>query len=664
MIFCALWMVGPLMVEKNKQHYDSIFSGEEDSGIIERYRSFFERTKYCVYIHDFQGNFLDANQAALDLLGFSREDIPRMKFSDILEEDQMPVAFKAMEEILTDGFMSEINDLRLRKKDGAYVWVETESSIISGPDGPVAIQGVARDITRRKNAEEALLRSEQFNRSLVEAAPVGILYLDADGVITYENKSMMRMMGVPEGTRSPILGLRISDIPPIADAGIVPMIRRVLNGETISGAEVSYLSLMGKDLELEVHAAPLMGDQGVFEGAIVMALDITERKRTEDALMRAQKLDSLGVLAGGIAHDFNNVLTGILGNISMARLAASDDGELADKLTQAENACFHARDLTRQLLTFSRGGTPIKKIINPGNTLSEAANFALSGSKNRPEIRIEDSLMAVDADEGQLRQVMSNIIINADQAMPMGGVIRIRAGNLDQKERMVAADGTVIEPGKYVELVISDEGIGIPADYLGRIFDPYFTTKRKGSGLGLAVSYSIVRNHQGHIRVESNPGGGTVFTVYLPAVEDKVLPDSPERKTGSGESGGRVLVMDDDMSVGSVALGLLEMLGFEAVVVVNSKGAVDEYRSAFEAGNPFDAVILDLTIPGGTGGKDTAEQIRTIDPGACLIVSSGYSNDPVMSRYAEYGFMEVLPKPYRIEDLSRVLTLVTENKKR
>ena len=646
------------MAGKDNNNRASMLSENGDSGIIERYRSFFERTKYCVYLHDFLGNFLDANQAALDLLGYSKEDIPRMQFSDIVDEDQMPVALKALEEILTDGFMSKINELRLRKKDGSPIWVETESSLISGPDGPVAIQGVARDITHRKSVEEALVRSEKFNRSLVDAAPIGMLFIDADGKVSYENGAMMRMMGVPEGTISPIIGLRISDIPPIGDAGIVPMIRKVIEGGTISGAEIRYRSLMGKDLDLEVHAAPLVGDNGVFEGAIVMVSDITERKLTEESLVRAQKLDSLGVLAGGIAHDFNNVLTGILGNISMARLAAPPDEELTEKLSHAENACFHARDLTHQLLTFSRGGTPVKRIINPGITLREAVNFALSGSKTLPVIRIDDALWSVDADEGQLRQVMSNIIINADQAMPMGGAITIGAGNLDQKERMVAADGTVIEPGRYVELKFADEGVGIPADYLGRIFDPYFTTKRKGSGLGLAVSYSIIRNHQGHIRVESSPGEGAVFTMYLPAAGENTDAPGKDREPVSRQGRGHVLVMDDDVSVTAVARGLLAKLGYDVTTALDSGETMDFYTAAMKDGRHFDAVILDLTIPGGAGGKETARMILTIDPEARLIVSSGYSNDPVMSHYREYGFHEVLPKPYRIEDLSRVLASV------
>lgn len=331
--------------------------------IIARYRSFFERTRYCIYIHDFQGNFLDANQAALDLLGYTHEDIPDLNFGELIDESQVLTALKAMEELFATGFMRTLNEFNLRRKDGSYVWVETESSLIYNDEGPIAVQGVARDITPRKNAEEALARSEKFNRSLVEASPVGILFLDAGGIITYENGAMMRMMGIPEGAKSPILGLRIADIPPIADAGIIPMIRAVLEGNTITGAETRYCSLMGKVVDLEINAAPLRDDSGGFAGAIVMASDVTERKRTEEALVRAQKLDSIGVLAGGIAHDFNNVLTGILGNISMAKLAAPRDDELSEKLAQAEKACFQARDLTQQLLTFSRGGTPVKSVI-------------------------------------------------------------------------------------------------------------------------------------------------------------------------------------------------------------------------------------------------------------------------------------------------------------
>jgi PAS domain S-box-containing protein len=647
------------MVKKadNPGQADHRWNNDADE-IIARYRSFFERTNYCIYIHDFQGKFLDANQAALDLLGYTREDIPNINFGALIDEAQIPVALKAVEELLTSGFMRGLNEFRLRRNDGTYVWAETESSLIYNDEGPFAVQGVARDITPRKNAEEALARSEKFNRSLVEASPVGILYLDSEATITYENSAMMRMMGIPERTKSPIIGLRIGDIPPIADAGIIPMIRMVVGGHTISGAEAHYRSLMGKEVDLEINAAPLWGDGGKFDGAIVMVTDITERKRIEEALVRAQKLDSIGVLAGGIAHDFNNVLTGILGNISMAKLAAPQDEELSEKLAQAEKACFQARDLTQQLLTFSRGGTPVKTVINLAEMLREAAHFALSGSHNRPEIIIGEGLWPVEADEGQMRQVLSNIIINADQAMPAGGTICIRARNLESLERVAAADGTFIEPGRYIELVISDEGVGIPGDHLSRIFDPYFTTKQKGSGLGLAVSYSIMRRHDGHIRVESAPGAGSSFFIYLPVLEKTAIPVKSKAPGTVLKGSGRVLVMDDDQTIRTISRGLLDKIGFESVTAAGSEETVCLYREAMETGKPFDAVILDLTIPGGPGGKETAAELLALDPSAKLIVSSGYSNDPVLSRYREHGFLEVLPKPYRLEDLSRVLAAV------
>jgi two-component system, cell cycle sensor histidine kinase and response regulator CckA len=378
--------------------------------------------------------------------------------------------------------------------------------------------------------------------------------------------------------------------------------------------------------------------------------------------MKAQKLESIGLLAGGIAHDFNNLLTGILGNISLARLVEPNGEELNERLSQAEKACFQARALTQQLLTFSRGGTPVKSVVNLTETIYEVAHFTLSGSRNRPDIRIDESLRPVDADEGQVRQVLSNIIINADQAMPAGGTIGIRARNYESDTRIHANDGSVIAPGRYVEITITDRGVGIPGEHLNRIFEPYFTTKQKGGGLGLAVSYSIVRRHDGHIRVESEPGSGTSFMIYLPVSRGLEKPREAKAIRMTGKGSGRVLLVDDEATIRQVAMGLLERLGFESESATDSAEAVNLYRAALERGNRFNAVILDLTMPGGPGGKETAALILSIDPGAMLIVSSGYSNDPVMSRYREHGFSEVLVKPYRLEDLARVLAAVMDQR--
>ncbi|MBN2080244.1 MAG: PAS domain S-box protein [Spirochaetes bacterium] len=643
---------------KKSARFGKVFPNGDDGTIIARYRSFFEGTSYCIYVHDFQGNFIDANRAALDLLGYSPEEIPEINFARLIDEAQISVATKVMGELLETGQMGGLHEYRLNRKDGIHVWVETEASLIYHENNPVAVQGVARDITPRKKAEEALALSEKFNRSLVESSPIGILYLDATGTITYENPAMMRMMGVPEGEKSPIIGLRITDIPPIADAGILPLMRLVTEGKTITGAEVHYRSLFDREVDMEVNAASLRSEGGAFEGAIVMATDITERKRAEEVILKAQKLESIGVLAGGIAHDFNNMLTGILGNISMAKLAAPRESEILERLSQAEKVCLQARDLTHQLLTFSRGGTPVKRVITITGTLREAAQFVLSGSSSRPEIHIDEGLWPVEADEGQIRQVLSNIIINADQSMPAGGTITIRASNIENRERRAATDGTFMDPGRYIEIAVSDEGVGIPEEHLARIFDPYFTTKQKGSGLGLSVSYSIVRRHGGHILVEPGPETGATFKIYLPVREQAITPAGEELPAGILAGSGRVLVMDDDETIRTIVRGLLDKLGFRADTAEDSEQTVRLYREARECGKPFDAVILDLTIAGGRGGKETAEDLLALDPRARLIVSSGYSNDPVLSRHREYGFLDVLSKPYRLEDLSHVLASV------
>jgi CheY-like chemotaxis protein len=376
--------------------------------------------------------------------------------------------------------------------------------------------------------------------------------------------------------------------------------------------------------------------------------DVTARKKYEEELQKAEKLESIGVLAGGIAHDFNNLLTGVLGNISIARIHAPADGNVQQNLSKAEKACLRARDLTRQLLTFSKGGAPVRKAMSIADILKESAEFSLRGSNVRCEFDLPADLPAVEIDEGQIAQVLNNLIINADQAMPDGGILRVGAGTVE----VTGADSLPLKPGRYLRVTVADTGIGIPKEALPRIFDPFYTTKEKGSGLGLTTVYSVVRNHEGLVTVDSEPGVGTTFFLFLP-----VSRNAPrgEAKPESGPGKRRVLVMDDEGMVREVALEFLGHLGFEGTAVEGGEEAVAAYRDAREAGRPFSAVIMDLTIPGGMGGKEAVRRLHDLDPGVRAIVSSGYSNDPVMADPARFGFRGVIAKPYRMRELREVL---------
>jgi signal transduction histidine kinase len=387
----------------------------------------------------------------------------------------------------------------------------------------------------------------------------------------------------------------------------------------------------------------------------LLALDITERERLEQEKVRSQRLESLGLLAGGIAHDFNNILTAILGNLSLLRLRLGEAGEERGRLVvDAEKAALRARDLTRQLLTFSRGGAPVKKRVDLRALVRDVAEFVLHGSPVRLELALPDQPLAAELDPGQIGQVIQNLVINADQAMPGGGTLRIRG------ERMMLEPQdppTMLAPGPYIRLTVADEGAGIAPEVRDRIFDPYFTTKEQGSGLGLTTSYSIVRRHGGHLDVHSISGQGATFTVLLPAAEQV---DEPEHTAApvSPSGSGRVLVMDDEVMILTLTRAILGHMGYQVAVAEHGEAAIRAYEEAMAGGARFDAVILDLTIPGGLGGLETIARLRALDPTVRAIVSSGYSEDPVMAHYAAYGFAGVAMKPYTAEYLGDVLARV------
>ncbi|MEI6702755.1 MAG: ATP-binding protein, partial [Deltaproteobacteria bacterium] len=384
-----------------------------------------------------------------------------------------------------------------------------------------------------------------------------------------------------------------------------------------------------------------------------IAVDITQRKEHEKELLKIEKLESLGVLAGGIAHDFNNILTGIMGNISFALMFLDPTHKSYKRLTEAEKASVRARELAQQLLTFARGGEPVKKIVSINQLIRESVSLVLSGTNVRGVFDVPDSLHTVEADEGQISQVFRNIIINATHAMPGGGTLTVIARN----EKLAIKNTQALPAGMYARISFTDNGCGISTDDLQKIFDPYFTTKSTGNGLGLASAHSIISRHRGNINATSVVGKGTTFTIYLPSTGEtgtgyKV--DIPKYDAGA-HRGGLILVMDDDGIIRELASEMLEYLGYEVETCAEGTEAVALYKAARQSGKPFAAVIMDLTIPAGMGGKEAAQQILAIDPSACLIVSSGYSNDPIMADFTMYGFRAAVAKPYSMAEFSRLL---------
>ncbi|HVU33085.1 MAG TPA: ATP-binding protein [Opitutaceae bacterium] len=406
----------------------------------------------------------------------------------------------------------------------------------------------------------------------------------------------------------------------------------------------------------------------VLGGAWVMALRRRVRRQTEQirdqveneraarleaALARASKLESVGVLAGGIAHDFNNLLTVVMCNLSLARLEPGLSPDTERCLRESERATTRARDLTRQLLTFAKGGAPVRTAVAFGDLVRESAEFALHGSRSRCQFDLAGDLWPAHVDKGQVGQVVQNIVINANQAMPAGGVIAIAVRNADVEVGAVPG----LMPGRYLKLTVSDTGCGIAPEIVPRIFDPYFTTKPHGSGLGLATVYSIVKQHHGHVEVASVPDHGSTFTVWLPAADVAPAPAAapavePARRTG------RVLFMDDEPSIRQMARMMFRRMGLDVTDVPDGAAVVQEYAAARAAGKRYDVVVLDLTVPGGMGGAEAMHKLREIDPGVVAVVSSGYSNDPIMANFRAYGFAAVVAKPYEAAVLARTIDAV------
>lgn len=412
----------------------------------------------------------------------------------------------------------------------------------------------------------------------------------------------------------------------------------------------------GTERLIAESGAPIRAQDGTVIGAVLVFRDVTERRKIEEELVKADRLESIGVLAGGIAHDFNNILTAILGNVSLAKLFAGENEKLSTRLHHAEKASLRAQDLTQQLLTFSKGGSPVKQTASLKELIQESVDFSLRGSNVKCKLDLEEGLWPGHIDAGQISQVIHNLIINADQAMPNGGILSVAAVNTDLRDdrraRLLSLD-----KGHYVHITITDEGVGIEEERLQKIFDPYFTTKPQGSGLGLFTSYSIIKKHDGHIEAQSTVGVGTTFSIYLPAATE--VPAQVEPAPDSvAEGTGKILVMEDEESLIEVMGSMLEHYGYDVVFAHDGDETLTTYQQANDLGAPFDALILDLTIPGGMGGKETVTKLLAINPQIKAIVASGYANDPIMSEFRQYGFQGCIAKPYQADALHQVLRQV------
>ncbi len=510
------------------------------------------------------------------------------------------------------------------------------------------------EVEERKLAEEALRLSEDQFRGVFEGSALGITISDMNGHILKCNPAFQKMLGFSE---KELKKMTFSTLTHSEDAGKhMELYHELLDGKRdFFRAEKRYISNDGQVVWGQLTASFVRNQAGKPLFIIGLIENIGERKLLEIERIKASKLESIGLLAGGIAHDFNNLLTAIVGNISLAKNFIDPASKASARLQQAEKALFRSKDLTQQLLTFSKGGDPVKKSVAIADLLRESAEFALRGANVKCNFTIAKDLWRALVDSGQFTQIIQNLMINADHAMAEGGTITIAASNYTATRE----SDLPINEGKFVKISIRDQGQGIKPDDLPKIFDPYFTTKNDGTGLGLSIVHSIVNNHNGHIVVDSPPGKGTTFHIYLPASlmkNEKIKAEPSQVITGSG----KILLMDDEEMIRDFARELLEYLGYEVELAGDGAEAVKLFQKARANGTPFSAVFMDITVPGGMGGKEAIQEMLEIDPAVKAIVSSGYARDPIMSNYQRYGFVGVVPKPYNLEEMSmelhRVLT--------
>jgi len=624
--------------------------GLEDSE--KKFRSFFENINDPLYLFSLEGRILEVNRPACELMGYTRRELLQMTANELVAPEKVDL-IPARIEILKNAKQS-IFDTAHRTKDGDTIPVELNCRLIDF-EGKSAIIGVARDIRARQRAEEALRESEERYRDLFENASDLIQIVRPDGQFLYVNRAWRDTLGYSE---EEVQELGIFDV--IDEQGqdhCEDTFHRVLVEGKVDHIETSFTAKDGRKILVE-GAATCRYENGHPESTRCIFRDVTEKRQLELEHQKTEKLESIGVLAGGIAHDFNNLLTAIIGNISLAKLQIPTDDPVYERLDECEKASHRAKDLTSQLLTFSKGGAPITTTSSIAGLIKDSASFMLAGSKSTCFYDLSEDLCRVQIDAGQISQVIQNLVKNAEQAMPQGGSIHIKAENIVVGvEEMLRVS---LEQGKYVKLCVQDSGPGIPPDKLSMIFDPYFTTKSAGSGLGLAIAFSVMKRHNGLITVDSPEGQGATFCLYLPA-EDEVNPVVElDQTVKSGQGKGRILVMDDEEVVCLVANRMLGHLGYEVETAADGDETIKLYLQAQEDKQPFDAVIMDLTIPGGMGGEETVKNLLEKDPNVKAIVSSGYANDPIMANFRDYGFIAVAPKPYKMQDLADVMKIVVE----
>ena len=636
----------------------------ELEGVENRIRSIIENILDGMITVDDNGMICSINPAAEKMFGYTLADLHGYKFSKLVPKLNLSPNDPASKEInCTWGAMAKRTGTTTlgvaRNRSNVIFPVEISLSRTEVDDRALYI-AMVRDVTAQKRFEQEIAAEKESLAVTLRSIGDGVITTDVNGNILMLNNEAERLTGwsSAEAIGKPVRTVFNVALDLAAQARAQRSgYRNEAQSLLLSLPETANLTARdATEYVVEQVATPMRDNKNEVAGVVLVFRDITERQRNEAERRKAETLEQLGLLAGGIAHDFNNLLTAIIGNISLASLLLPPDDELATRLVDAKNASMRARDLAQQLLTFARGGAPIKKTASIGKLIQDTVSFSLRGSHSRSEFTFGAELWPAEIDPGQISQVIGNLVVNADQAMPNGGTLRVSCNNFSYNSNTMPVIQD-LAAGEYIRITIRDEGVGIPDEYLKRIFDPYFTTKPKGTGLGLATTYSIVKNHNGLITVESELHHGSMFTLYLPAAVHHELPleqVSPTVTTAITGTG-RVLVVDDEEAIRALVDFTLSHLGYEVAAAETALEGVDLYRRHLETGERFDAVILDLTLPGGMGGKEALKKLLEIDPTVNAIVSSGYATDATMSRYQDFGFRGVIAKPYEAAELGKTV---------
>ncbi|MGD1075590.1 MAG: PAS domain S-box protein, partial [Thermodesulfovibrionales bacterium] len=609
----------------------------------EKFRRMIETMQEGMLMIDADARVTYANSRIAEMLGRSEKELLVGNLFDYIHEMSRDKARQSFE--CRKKGIKEVVDIRFTRKDGSSCWGLVTTTPITDTHGQFAGSfSMITDITKRKKAEEALRESEERLRQAIRVSQSGIFDHDHLTDTIYWSPQQREIYGWdPDETVT--LQKFLDCVYPEDRERIVAAVRCAHDPAGVGLFDVEYRITRrdGTIRWLAVRSQTFFAGEGSASRkvrTVGAALDITEKHLLEEERLKSQKLESVGTLAGGIAHDFNNLLQGVFGYISLAKISLDRPDQVKAMLEQAEEAVHLSVNLTTQLLTFSKGGKPVKKLIGLQSTIENSVKFALSGSHTDHLLEIATDLWPVDADEGQLAQVIQNIVLNSHDAMAGRGTVRVFTANVNLAKGM---NPGLPDGGRFVRIDFQDSGTGIPEQNLAKIFDPYFTTKQRGSGLGLATSYSIIKNHGGVIEVKSEEGKGSTFSIYLPAAEHAEAAVTATI-TPVSEKKGRVLVMDDQKLVRSVAKKMIVALGHEVECVSDGKEAIEVFRHAREAGNPFDLVILDLTVKGGMGGEEAITMLLEIDPEVVAVVSSGYASNPVVADHRAYGFAAFLNK--------------------